>query len=76
MSAVVGMLGYAVVKNRRGKIIAYQRRGISVRLNTWGEEGAKAWIATAPGISACGPSPEAAIYVLRERATRALELTK
>jgi len=70
------MLSYAVVKNRRGKIIAYQRRGISVRLNTWGEEGAKAWVATVPGVSACGPTPEAAVYKLRERASRALELTK
>jgi hypothetical protein len=38
--------------------------------------GPKAWLAIAPGISAAGPTPEAAIAKLRERAARALKATE
>ena len=38
--------------------------------------GAKKWLATAPGVSACGSSASAALAKLRLRATRLLEMLK
>lgn len=69
----VGMLGWTPLQ-QRGRVVNWSRGNVRVRLT--GFDGKKAWIATAPGISACGPSPEAAVYNLRERALRALEATK
>jgi hypothetical protein len=68
------MLGWTPLQ-QRGRIVQWSRGGVRVRLTDYGA-GPKAWIAVAPGISACGPSPEAAVYKLRERAERALEATR
>lgn len=69
----VGMLGWTPLQ--RGRIVSWTRGQVRVRLTGF-DPGPKAWVATAPGISACGPSPEAAVYTLRERALRALDATK
>lgn len=65
---LVALLGFKQVGDelQRGRVRVMKR---DVR-------GSKAWLAMAPGVSACGKTPEAAVDLLRARASRALEDTK
>lgn len=59
----------------RGSSRHFTKNGARVIPSPFGAHAvsSKAWIAIAPGISASGPTPEAAVIKLRDRALKATE---